>query len=148
MEMAVRNGGGGGDVADDGGAGAAHEVGERPSTSSSGGGGGEAQVFREAGTLQRSRSLRPEDRPPEPFVYRSLEEIAEKLGAAPAREPPAHGGAPRSHSPCKGWGVALIPPVFRSHTRRARRREAHLAQHSMQACAQGVQGAGEGCRAV
>ena len=37
--------------------------------------------FREAGALERDMSLHPGDPPPEPFVYRNLEEIAEKLGA-------------------------------------------------------------------
>lgn len=30
--------------------------------------------------LDRRRSLRPEDRPPEPFLFRNLEELANKLG--------------------------------------------------------------------
>ncbi len=44
-------------------------------------------MFQDAGKLQRSRSLHPEDGPPEPFVYRNLEEIAEKLGARSRLQP-------------------------------------------------------------
>lgn len=82
--MAVRNG----DAENGGAAGAHHIVDERPSTSSSVG--GEPAVFREAGTLQRSCSLHPEDPPPEPFVYKNLEEIAEKLGARAGPPPSEH----------------------------------------------------------
>ncbi len=52
-----------------------------------------APVFRDGVTLARNTSLRPEDPPPEPFVYRNLEEIAEKLGALRAH---AH-ACPSSH---------------------------------------------------
>ena len=43
--------------------------------------GAQGVQFREAGALERNLSLHPDDPPPEPFVYRNLEEIAEKLGA-------------------------------------------------------------------
>lgn len=34
-----------------------------------------------------SRSLSPNDAVPEPFLYRNLEEVANKLGAAPCQHP-------------------------------------------------------------
>lgn len=104
-------------------------------------------MFRDAGTLPRSLSLHPEDRPPEPFVYRNLEEIAEKLGARTPLHPGVSGCGPAAaqHSLSRKFTLQCCTGKQSGRLDTAWSVTPCLAHH---AGAQGVQGADTGQRGL